>query len=443
MTTRPTARPSARRVVQRFALLLAAVPVVGGCDERRETRATISAAGLLAEAGSDGFARVEQPRDLVFPDDHGPHPEYRHEWWYFTGNLESEGGDRFGFQLTFFRNALRPDTAEIPSAWATNQVFMAHFALTDVARARFHAFERFERDALGLAGARPAPLRVHVGAWEARGAREDMGDMGDVGDMAAGREAFGLPVLRLLASEGGVGIDLVVEAIKPVALQGDRGVSPKGPKPGNASYYYSYTRLDARGTVTVDGRPVPVRGLAWMDREWGTSALGPDLDGWDWYAVQLDDGTELVFFRLRRRDGARDPLDSGTFVHADGRTTRLTADDVVTRPTGTWRSPRGGRYPSGWRLEVPRLDLSLHLDPLLPDQELDLTFRYWEGAVSVDGRRGGSPVRGHGYVELTGYDEGDAGAAPGDAGAAPGDAGRAGATSRSSSTRRPKNRSAR
>lgn len=387
------------------SVLLGAALAAAACDPPAETRATLSAADVLADTDTAGFARADAPRPFVFPDDHGPHPEYRHEWWYFTGNLEDDDGDRYGFQLTFFRSALRPDTAGIGSAeaspWATNQVYMAHFAVTDAAARSFHPFERFERDALGLAGARAEPFQVHVGDWSAVAAAPppppDMGDVGDMGDMGD------IGPLRLRAAEGGVAIDLVVEALKPVVLQGDRGLSQKGPEQGNASYYYSLTRLAARGTVTVEGRPVDVRGLAWLDREWGTSALGPDLDGWDWFSVQLDEGTELMVFRLRRRDGRRDSLDSGTFVHADGRTTRLFARDVEIRPTGRWRSPRGGEYPSGWQLDVPRLDLSLQLEPLVPDQEMDLSFRYWEGAVRARGRRGERPVSGFGYVELTGY----------------------------------------
>jgi predicted secreted hydrolase len=202
-----------------------------------------------------------------------------------------------------------------------------------------------------------------------------------------------------------VAMDLRLEPVKPVVLQGDDGLSLKGPEPGNASYYYSLTRLAARGTVEVDGRPAPVRGWAWLDREWGTSALGPELEGWDWFALQLDDDTELMYYRFRRQDGETDPLSRGSFVHPDGRVTPLRADDVVLEPAGRWRSPRGGDYPSGWRLRVPALGLELGIDPLLDDQEVDLSFRYWEGAVAVDGNRGGAPVSGRGYVELTGYAE--------------------------------------
>jgi predicted secreted hydrolase len=416
------ARRGGRRVL--IPVMVAVLASVA-CDGAPEPRATLSAAALLADGDTAGFARADAPRQFVFPADHGPHPDYRHEWWYFTGNLAAASGDRYGFQLTFFRSALRPDDPEVDSPWATNQIWMAHFALTDVAGQTFHAFERFERGAMGLAGAQAQPFRVHVGEWEASLHPAPPPDVGDMGGRPAQPAATPpqaaphlhsptspnghgpLPPIRLLAGQDPVALDLVLEPLKAAVFQGENGWSRKGPEPGNASYYYSLTRMAARGTVTVGGRTVEVEGLSWLDREWGTSALGPELDGWDWFSVQLDDGTELMFFQLRRQDGARDPLDSGTFVHSDGRTTRLFADDVQVQPTGQWRSPRGGTYPSGWRLAVPRLDLTLELEPLLRDQELDLTFRYWEGAVAARGNREGRAVAGHGYVELTGYAQGE------------------------------------
>jgi predicted secreted hydrolase len=338
---------------------------------------------LAGEA--EGFARADRPRVFRFPEDHGPHPEYRSEWWYFTGNLDAGPDRRFGFQLTLFRFGLDASPPPRRSAWAASQAFMGHLALTDVAAGRFHAFERVARGALGLAGARGGPALVWVEDWRV--------------DALEGGEGF-----RLRGADGGVALDLEVRPVKPVVLQGEAGLSQKSPEPGNASYYYSWTRMAARGEVTVEGRAWPVEGLAWMDREWSTSALGPDQVGWDWLALQLDDGRDLMFYQLRRGDGTRDPLSKGTVVDPDGRSRPLDAGALALEVLGEWESPRdGARYPGRWRLTVPSEALALEVRPLLADQELMLSVRYWEGAVAVQGTSDGRPVAGRGYVELTGY----------------------------------------
>jgi predicted secreted hydrolase len=264
---------------------------------------------------------------------------------------------------------------------------------------RFHAFERFDRGAMGLAGAVGEPMRVWIGGWEAVSISRSSSSSRVRRAPGAGLGAG----FRIRAGEGGVGIDLVVEPRKPVVLQGDDGLSRKGPEPGNASYYYSLTRMAAEGTVTVDGVEVAVGGLAWLDREWSTSALSPGVVGWDWFALQLDDGSELMVYRLREDDGGTAPFSAGTFVRGDGTVVRLGADGFELMETDSWTSPRGGSYPSGWRVRVPSLALDLSVRPRLRDQELDLAFRYWEGAVAVEGRRDGRDLMGRGYVELTGY----------------------------------------
>jgi predicted secreted hydrolase len=364
-----------------FALLLAVVGHPGGPGP---VRATLSVAGALTGGDDAGFARAVGPRRLAFPADHGPHPAFRTEWWYYTGNLTAPGGQHFGFQLTFFRKSLTPAPVAPGSAWRANQVYMAHFALTDVGGRRFQAFERLDRGAVGLAGATAEPFHVWVDDWSAAG-------------------PAALPV-RLRAADGDVAVDLILRADKGVVLEGERGLSRKGPAPGNASYYYSLTRLATQGVVTLGGAAYRVDGSSWMDREWGTTALGPDEVGWDWFGLQLTDGRDLMFYRLRRRDGTAAAFSAGTLVGADGVTGRLARDDVAITALGTWRSPRTGvEYPSGWRLRIPRADLDLDLRPYLSDQELDLSVRYWEGAVEVSGRSAGRPLGGVGYVELTGY----------------------------------------
>ena len=364
-------------------------PGGGGAAARGGVRARLAVSAALGSGDPTGFARATAPRRFAFPADLGPHPEFRTEWWYYTGNLETAAGRHFGFQLTFFRSALAPPAAGVSrraSAWSASQLYLAHFALTDTAGRRFHAWSRLGREALGLAGARATPFRVWLDDWS-----------------AASEAPEGLPV-RLRASEGDVGIDLVLASDKPIVLQGDRGLSRKGPEPGNASYYYSLSRMSARGTVRAGGEPLPVSGLAWMDREWSTSALGPDLVGWDWLALQLDDGRDLMVYRLRRRDGTVDARSSGALIAVDGATRPLAPGDVILDALDHWTSPRSRvRYPSRWRLAIPGAALSLEITPRLADQELIVGTRYWEGAVRVEGTAAGRAIAGRGYVELVGY----------------------------------------
>ena len=335
---------------------------------------------------TDGYARALAPRKFSFPQDHGPHPKYRTEWWYYTGNLETQSGRHFGFQLTFFRSALAPQVAARDSAWGAGQVYMAHLALTDVEHARLYAFERFSRAALGLAGAQAEPFRVWLEDWSVEGAGQK-----------------GLP-MRLRAREGEIGIDVSLQSMKPVVLQGDAGLSQKGPEAGNASYYYSLTRMPTHGTITVADERFQVSGTSWMDREWSTSVLGKDQVGWDWFSLQLSDGSELMFFQLRHVDGTTDAFTSGTLIRPDGQTLTLKQGAVHLEVQEHWHSPRSGAdYPARWQLQIPAEHLSVEIIPYIPDQELSLSMAYWEGAVRVQGRLGEEALQGHGYAELTGY----------------------------------------
>ncbi len=350
----------------------------------------LSVSETLGADPDAGYARALAPRPFVFPADHGPHPEFKTEWWYYTGNLAAADGRRFGYQLTFFRIALAPDMPPRASRWASRQLSMAHFALSDPAGQRFHSAERFARNALGLAGAQAAPFRVWLEDWQAAGPEQTF-------------------PMRLQAADGAVAIDLLLEAGKPLVLQGEQGLSRKSAAPGNASYYYSFTRLPTQGRLRLGGKEFQVSGHSWLDREWSTSALAPDQAGWDWFALQLDDGHELMYYQLRRKDGTADPASAGVWVLPDGSSRPLARQDLQLDPTATWASPRGGRYPSAWRLRLPDEQLDLRIEPLLADQELAVTIRYWEGAVRVTGERAGKPVSGYGYVELTGYAEGGGG----------------------------------
>jgi predicted secreted hydrolase len=339
----------------------------------------------LAPAEPLAFSRATTPREFRLPQDHGPHFEFQTEWWYYTGQLATSDQRRFGFQLTFFRRGLAPGPPP-RAGLATNQVYFAHFAVTDVEGGRHTSAERVSRGAAGLAGASSEPFRVAVEDWSA--------------DATSGDGAS----VRLRARDQGLVVDLELRATKPLVLHGDRGLSVKSAEPGNASYYVGYTRMTARGRIGTDGRGAEATGEAWFDHEWSTSALGQGALGWDWWSLQLDDGRELMFFEIRQKDGSRDPASSATLVATDGRTRRLAAGDVEAAVLGHWASPRSGAsYPARWRIRVPSEELELDVEPLVADQEMRTSFTYWEGAVRVSGTSRGRRVEGRGYVELTGY----------------------------------------
>jgi len=345
-------------------------------------------------ATEEGYLKVDGPCGLTFPEDHGAHRQFRTEWWYYTGNVATEDGEAFGFQLTFFRSAPKPpaaaDRGSRRSAWRTGQIFLAHAAVTDIARGAHMSAETAAREALDLAGARVEgeTATVVVRNWRAR--------------IGPGRH-------RLLADAGPFALDLTLIPQKPPVLHGQNGYSRKGSAPDRASCYYSLTRLSASGSIRVADRPTTVRGAAWMDHEFSTAPLEPGLAGWDWFSLQLSDRTELMVFFLREADGSYHPASAGTFVHPGGETTDLAADALSVEILDRWQSPQSeARYPVRWRLKVAGPDLDLLVRARLRDQEMDTRkttgVRYWEGSVAAEGTADGNPVSGSGYVELTGYD---------------------------------------
>jgi predicted secreted hydrolase len=347
-------------------------------------RASLEVGDLLSAPADPRFTRALEPRELAFPADHGPHPEFQTEWWYFTGTLADDTGREYGYQLTFFRRALAFEAPTLDSAWSARDVFMAHFTLADASKDSFEAHERFERGALGLAGASAAPFGVWLRDW-----RLDI--------QSDGR-------MQLHAAEQDLALDLALEPSSAVVLQGERGLSRKGAQPGNASYYYSIPRMRSTGTLTRGGSRLAVSGESWFDREWSTSALEEGQVGWDWFALRLDDGSELMLYRMRRADGSADPFSSGTFTRLGADPRRLDSEDFRITELARWTSPQSGAsYPNRWTLEVPSLGLTCTLTPLVASCELLAAVRYWEGAVRVEGSRSGSTVGGRGFVELTGY----------------------------------------
>lgn len=348
----------------------------------------INVAEALGGSDVEGFARALEPRPFLFPQDHGAHPDFRNEWWYFTGNLRTPNDRDFGYQLTLFRNALAPtDSSASGSSWRSPQLFMGHLALTDLAAEKFHHSERFQRGALELAGATTEPLRIWLEDWEIKGIGES-------------------PLhWKLTALTEDFGLKLDVMAVKPMVLQGNNGLSQKGSQAGNASYYYSYTRLQTTGTIITPQGEFAVSGSSWLDREWSTSVLEENQVGWDWFSLQLEDGSDLMYYQLRDEEGKPDQNSSGRWVEASGSNRALTGADVQLTTIRTWQSPHTGAiYPAGWELKLPSEELKLRIAPRLADQELQVAVAYWEGSVSVEGELRGRKINGVGYVEMTGYD---------------------------------------
>ena len=350
----------------------------------------LAAAALFAvvalPASGGEYRRAAPGYRYAFPRDHGAHPDFRTEWWYYTGHLAAEDGRRFGYQLTFFRSAVEQRGAN-PSKWAARNLYLAHFAVSDVKKGKLHLGERLGREGLGEAGADAAGLDVRIGDWEAVG--EGTGQ-------------------RLRAREGAFAIELRLELVKPPVINGENGISQKAEGAGYASHYYSITRLKTAGTLTADGRSLMVTGQSWMDHEFGSSQLREYQVGWDWFSLQLDNQAELMLYQLRHRDGKTDPYSSGTLVHPDGRAEHLRREDFAIEALETWKSPHsGGAYPMRWRVRVPKAGIDVTVTPAFPDQELvtakSTRVTYWEGTSRVEGTMAGRPVQGDAYVEMTGY----------------------------------------
>ncbi len=378
--------------MEKFISVILAALILPGCIDRDPEKNPVTneepipVVDILRGDPARSFAQVDRPRQFRFPADHGPHNEYRTEWWYFTGNVNAGDAHRFGYQLTFFRFRPSAEQQNGSSRWRTRHLYMAHFALTDIGNDKFHTFERFSRGAAGLAGAISGKLHVWLEDWS-----------------AAATSAQTFP-LRLHAREERIALDLTLEQGKDVVLHGEDGISVKNDEPGNASYYYSYTRMPTSGRISVGDKTYTVSGYSWMDREWSSSALGEEQQGWDWFALQLSNDYEVMYYRFRRADGAVDRFSYGAVVLPNGRVNKLDFDQVQLDILDTWQSTGSGViYPCAWRLRVPEHAIDLTIRPAVAAQELDLSFRYWEGAVEFDGAVDGSDVYGRGYVELTGY----------------------------------------
>ncbi len=374
---------------------------------------TVSAAQLQLESvlgdsalsGRPGtFVRAETARPFVFPADHGPHERFRSEWWYLTMSLESTDGALFGVQFTAFRQALRAGASAGARAsenrlsagpWAGNQLYLAHLAVTDVTGNLHVEEERLSRAHPNLAGARSDPFRVWVDGWSLY-APERSDSEG-----AAGAE-FSLPAFALQGRADKFDVQLSLVPAKELVLQGDEGLSRKGPD--QASYYYSMTRIAAHGTLRMGEQTHQVSGNAWLDREWSTSLLSSRQEGWDWFGLQLEGNEELMVFQLRRKDRSRDPYDQGLWVYPNGDSQRLEAADFDLQPLRYWRDDSGVSWPVEWRVVVrlPAGERRYRIEAAVEDQRMDTLLTYWEGLVRVRDDQGRD--MGRGYMELTGYE---------------------------------------
>jgi len=339
-------------------------------------------------SGSD-WKQAIGPWEWSFPRDHGSHPEFRTEWWYFTGNLSDTLARRFGYQLTFFRQGVVFKAKDPTNLWSVRDLFPGHFALTDVSGGRFAYAERLSRGGPGLAGAARNQMDVWLLNWSAR-----MKDN----------------TIRIEAKDRAMEISLELTPRKPMVFHGQNGLSKKGPKEGQASYYFSYTDLATTGWIKTPTLPSPllVKGRSWLDHEFGSNPLASNQVGWDWFSLHLSNGQDLMIYFLRCSDGSVEPSSSGTLVSSDGRATNLALSEMSVEVLDHWKSPKsGGEYPKRWKIEIPIAGIELVVNPLLADQELategSTGVVYWEGAVDGKGRSRGQEVTCEGYVEMTGY----------------------------------------
>jgi len=323
-----------------------------------------------------------------FPRDHFNHPDFQTEWWYYTGNLKSAEGRRFGFELTFFRQAVSRDPAR-NTAWEVRDLYLAHLALSDLSGGKFYHAERTNRSGPGIAAANESLGRIWNGNWQIQWHGSDQ-------ELNAVDERFQL--------------HLTVHSEKPPVIHGENGVSQKAEGPGRASHYVSLTRLATAGAIDLGNEKFQVSGTSWMDHEFFTHQLEPDQTGWDWLSLQLEDHTELMLFHIRRKDGSIDLHSAGTYVDAGGKATHLRSSDFELQPAGEkWTSPlTGAEYPIHWKVAIPKLGIELEAKTPLESQELTgkskLAPNYWEGAMVITGQRSSQALIGAGYLEMTGYD---------------------------------------
>lgn len=350
-----------------------------------------SASELLGQE----FKQALPGRVFSFPQDHYSHPEFKTEWWYYSGHLQTPNKKLYGYQLTFFRSALGAETKNQKSKWSIQNLYLAHLALTDESKKKFEYREKINRGSLGEAGALTykkdgPPFRVWVEDWSVELKGQGMGKH------------------LLKAGDKDFGIELILTPEKNPVIHGRNGISQKAECEGCASHYYSIPRLKTEGKIFFQGKELPIQGMSWMDHEFGSNQLQDDQAGWDWFSIQLENRVDLMFYQIRHKDGKIDPYSSGTIIFPDGKYQCLPKEAFQIEVLDQWKSRKSGAiYPSRWRVKVPGHRIELALTPTVKDQELitkeSTRVTYWEGSVKIEGKYQGKPATGMGYVELTGY----------------------------------------
>ncbi len=339
---------------------------------------------LLAFAG---WKIAEPGLRYEFPRDHHVHADFKTEWWYFTGNLTTASGGRYGYELTFFRQGIRPpqERGATTSRFVVGDLKFAHFTVTDPAGRTFLFDQKTSRGSFGEAGFGAGERLAWIDGWELQMQPDGAFD--------------------LTAQMTGAKLELHLVPRKAPVIHGANGISEKAAGEGHASYYYSITRLTTTGELQLGHERLTTMGESWFDHEWATNQLAPGQAGWNWLSAQCDDGSELMLYQMRLTNDAIDPISSGTFIRADGRSVSLTNADFQMTPTAFWKSPTtAANYPISWKVTVPREQLAFTIAPVLLNQELVLApIVYWEGAFDLEGAHEGHEVGGHGYLELTGY----------------------------------------
>jgi predicted secreted hydrolase len=362
------------------------------CQREAPSGVNLDLGEVLGAENTAGFERALDTREFHFPQDHAAHPGYRNEWWYITGNIADEAGRFFGYQVTFFRTALvpatspgkSPATAQV-SNWVVRDVWMAHAAVTDIKNKQHHATQRFSRANPGLAGAVIEPVRIWLEDWE------------------LSSETNEFP-WRLKVKTADFDIDLNIAPIKDLVLQGDQGLSQKSPAPGNASYYYSYSRMQTDGQLRVEDQRFSVTGLSWFDREWSTSSLDENQIGWNWFSLQFDNGDDLMYYQLLDQQGRADSNSQGKWIDRSGKNVPIRNQDIELKVLEEWRSDAGQPYPTRWRIDYVAQDRSWIIQAAVRDQFMDLAVKYWEGAVEIYDPASRQLV-GRGYLEMTRTEE--------------------------------------
>lgn len=373
-----------------WPLILIAV-FLSACQKQSVTPTGLNINEILGGHNTQGFERAVDIRQFRFPDDHGSHHTFRNEWWYLTGNVSDQAGRFYGYQVTFFRTAIAPyvmakdpsQTQKIEpiSNWASNDIWMAHSAVTDIDKKVHYSTQRFSRANPGLAGAKTEPLKIWLEDWNLSSTSSDF------------------PwTLNIETPE--FSIDLELTTVKTPVLQGNKGLSQKSTEPGNASYYYSYTRMATRGTLRLQNKAVEVSGLSWFDREWSSSALDNDQSGWNWFSLQLASGDDFMYYQLIDLEGLADANSQGKWIDTDGNNRPITPGDITLKVLEEWHSDDGKRYPIRWRIDYQAMNKHWIIAAVMEDQYMDLAVKYWEGAVAVYDAESKDLV-GRGYLEMT------------------------------------------